>query len=180
MLETVMSADVCAVSPRGDRVASAADQGGSSVIPGLLLHLLSSASPRSVGAGEFLSVLAVGRYLGEPSGEAGPCAAPCYLYDVTVTDGNCRLRCHLSPRLNPLVQRNCVRAGCGIRITRCSLVYEEKRLNRCFCRSRRWSWAGRSTIPRWTPVPRAAHLSAPSPPPSGEGSYWPRCSLQLP
>ncbi|XP_055499993.1 RPA-related protein RADX isoform X4 [Leucoraja erinacea] len=129
---TVMSADVCAVSPRGDRVASAADQGGSSIIPGLLLHLLSSASPRSVGAGELLSVLAVRRYLGEPSGEAGPCAAPCYLYDVTVTDGNCQLRCHLSPQLNPLVQRNCVRAGCGIRITRCSLVYEEKRLNRCF------------------------------------------------
>ncbi|XP_078268049.1 RPA-related protein RADX-like isoform X2 [Rhinoraja longicauda] len=132
--ETVMSADVCAVSPGGDRVGSAADQGHPSVIPELLLRLLSSAAPRSVGAGEFLSVFAVRRYLGEPSGEAGPGpgAASCYLYDVTVTDGNCRLRCHLSPRLNPLVQRNCVRAGCGIRITRCSLVYEEKRLNRCY------------------------------------------------
>ncbi|XP_051876770.1 RPA-related protein RADX isoform X2 [Pristis pectinata] len=127
-----MSADLCVSSSPGDIVGSAADQGCSSVVSKLLHHLVSSVTPKSVSATELLSVLAVHRYLGEPASEAS-CGPPSgYLYDVTVSDGSCQVKCHLSPELNPLVQRNCLRAGRGIRVTRCSLVYDEKRLSRCF------------------------------------------------
>lgn len=37
------------------------------------------------------------------------------LYDATLTDGDCRLRVTLDPRLNPLVERHVLRAGSTLR-----------------------------------------------------------------
>ncbi|XP_072913910.1 RPA-related protein RADX isoform X1 [Hemitrygon akajei] len=130
--ETVMSAHLCTGSSSSDTFNSAAYQERPSSISRFLLHLVSSVTPRLAGITEFLYVLAVHRYLGEPASEGSGELPPSYLYDVTVTDGACRVKGHLSPGLNPLVQRNRLRAGCGVRLSRCSLVYDEKRLGYCF------------------------------------------------
>ena len=39
------------------------------------------------------------------------------LYDVTLTDGHCRLRVTLDPGLNRLVERRVLRPGAGLRPT---------------------------------------------------------------
>ncbi|XP_069749573.1 RPA-related protein RADX isoform X2 [Narcine bancroftii] len=127
-----MAADLSVSSPQSDIVDSTADEGCSSVISKLLFQLVSSFTPSSAGATGYLLVLAIRRYLGEWASEGGGQPSSCYLYDVTVSDGGCQVRCHLSPELNSLVQRNNLRAGCMIHITRCSLVYDEKRLGHCF------------------------------------------------
>ncbi|XP_072127133.1 RPA-related protein RADX isoform X2 [Mobula birostris] len=132
VFKTVMSAHLCTDSSSSDTSESAAYQGRSSSISRFLLHLVSSVTPRSAGISELLYVLAVHRYLGEPASESGGELPPSYLYDVTVTDGSCRVKGHLSPGLNPLVQQNRLRVGCRVRLTRCSLVYDEKRLGHCF------------------------------------------------
>lgn len=74
-----------------------------------------------------VTVVAVQRYLAEAP--PPPAAAPQYWYDVTLADGACQERCYLAPRLNGLVQRAHLRAGARLRLTRCSYLYDEKRLN---------------------------------------------------
>ncbi|XP_040428146.1 RPA-related protein RADX isoform X2 [Cygnus olor] len=92
---------------------------------------LLSASPAETPP---LTVVAVERYLAEapPSPPAPPCPAaavpPQYWYDVTLADGSRQERCHLAPSLNGLVQRGHLRAGDRLRLTRCSYLYDERRL----------------------------------------------------
>lgn len=92
---------------------------------------LLSASPAETPP---LTVVAVERYLAEapPSAPPPPCPAaavpPQYWYDVTLADGSRQERCHLAPSLNGLVQRGHLRAGDRLRLTRCSYLYDERRL----------------------------------------------------
>lgn len=72
-----------------------------------------------------LTVTAVERYLAE-----APPAAPRYWYDVTLADGAGQERCYLAPRLSRLVQRAYLHAGARVRLTRCSYLYDERRLRR--------------------------------------------------
>uniref|UniRef100_A0A8C9EKQ4 RPA1 related single stranded DNA binding protein, X-linked n=1 Tax=Pavo cristatus TaxID=9049 RepID=A0A8C9EKQ4_PAVCR len=72
-----------------------------------------------------LTVVAVERYLAE-----APPAAPRYWYDVTLADGAGQERCYLAPRLSRLVQRAHLHAGARVRLTRCSYLYDERRLRR--------------------------------------------------
>ncbi|XP_052529078.1 RPA-related protein RADX isoform X1 [Tympanuchus pallidicinctus] len=72
-----------------------------------------------------LTVAAVERYLAE-----APPAAPRYWYDVTLADGAGQERCYLAPRLSRLVQRAHLHAGARVRLTRCSYLYDERRLRR--------------------------------------------------
>ncbi|XP_074771372.1 RPA-related protein RADX [Athene noctua] len=74
-----------------------------------------------------VTVVAVERYLAE--GPPPPAATPQYWYDVTLADGARQERCYLAPRLSGLVQRAHLRAGARLRLTRCSYLYDEKRLN---------------------------------------------------
>uniref|UniRef100_A0A8B9MR25 RPA1 related single stranded DNA binding protein, X-linked n=1 Tax=Accipiter nisus TaxID=211598 RepID=A0A8B9MR25_9AVES len=79
-----------------------------------------------------VTVVAVERYLAEsspPPPPPPPPPAPQYWYDVTLADGACQERCYLAPRLNGLVQRAHLRPGARLRLTRCSYLYDEKRLN---------------------------------------------------
>ncbi|KAM6198213.1 RPA-related protein RADX [Sarcoramphus papa] len=76
-----------------------------------------------------VTVVAVERYLAEAPPPPAAAAAPQYWYDVTLADGACQERCYLAPRLNGLVQRAHLRAGARLRLTRCSYLYDEKRLN---------------------------------------------------
>ncbi|KAM4662243.1 RPA-related protein RADX isoform 2-T2 [Discoglossus pictus] len=71
----------------------------------------------------WVAVMAVERYLGE-----SPLAA--YYYDVTLSDGCVRDTWLLSPELTPLVHTNTLRCGRWARVTRCSYLYQEKRLSR--------------------------------------------------
>ncbi|XP_042196724.1 RPA-related protein RADX isoform X2 [Callorhinchus milii] len=111
-------------------------RGDASVLSDLFHQLVTGATCRSVvpDPSEPLVVWAVERYLGETAvrESSGPEPQPSYLYDVTLTDGACQAKAHLAPDLNCLVYRNALRAGSHIRITRCSLVYEEMRLSHCF------------------------------------------------
>ncbi|XP_035182439.1 RPA-related protein RADX [Oxyura jamaicensis] len=91
---------------------------------------LLSASPAETPP---LTVVAVERYLAEapPSPPSPPCPAavpPQYWYDVTLADDSRQERCHLAPSLNGLVQRGHLRAGDRLRLTRCSYLYDERRL----------------------------------------------------
>lgn len=78
-----------------------------------------------------VTVVAVERYLAESPSPSPPPPppAPRYWYDVTLADGACQERCYLAPRLNGLVQRAHLRPGARLRLTRCSYLYDEKRLN---------------------------------------------------
>ncbi|XP_013916187.1 PREDICTED: uncharacterized protein CXorf57 homolog isoform X2 [Thamnophis sirtalis] len=91
--------------------------------------VLKASSPRvSLPEATPVTVLLLQRYLAE--GPPPPPNAPCqnYYYDVTVTDGTCQEKCFLAPQLNGLVQRNRLAAGGQIKITQCSLVYNERSL----------------------------------------------------
>ncbi|GCB73530.1 hypothetical protein scyTo_0002610 [Scyliorhinus torazame] len=112
----------------------AAEEGTSSFILSLLHQLISPSVLQAVhpDSAELVAVVTVQRYLGEPGNEKKPRPGSCYFYDVTVSDGVSQVKCYLAPDLNPLVHRNRLKAGNGIHITRCSLVYDEKRLNHCF------------------------------------------------
>ncbi|XP_015206859.2 RPA-related protein RADX [Lepisosteus oculatus] len=78
---------------------------------------------------EFVAVVAVQRYLTEPKVSSNNNQFPhSYCFDVTVTDGVCRAKCHLAHDLNHLVHKNKLRTGIEIRITKCSFVYDERRL----------------------------------------------------
>ncbi|XP_041808385.1 RPA-related protein RADX isoform X2 [Chelmon rostratus] len=72
-----------------------------------------------------VAVIALQRYLSEQAEGQQPDS---YSYDVTVTDGVWRAKCFLHPGLNHLVHTNTLRTGTDISITRCSFVYNERRL----------------------------------------------------
>ncbi|KAK7922676.1 hypothetical protein WMY93_009578 [Mugilogobius chulae] len=69
-----------------------------------------------------VTVVALHRYLSEPGHEDS------YSYDVTLTDGVWRAKCFLHSSLNHMVHTNALRTGSDINITRCSFVYNERRL----------------------------------------------------
>uniref|UniRef100_UPI00398E97BC RPA-related protein RADX n=1 Tax=Pristiophorus japonicus TaxID=55135 RepID=UPI00398E97BC len=125
-----MSTELINGWPPSDSLDAAADEGTGSLISDLLRQLTTSFAPRTArpDGADFVAVAAVGRYLGD----AGHKSGSCYLYDVTLTDGACRAKCHLAPDLNRLVQRGCLWAGRAVRVAGCGLVYDEKRLNCCF------------------------------------------------
>ncbi|XP_067327792.1 RPA-related protein RADX isoform X2 [Anolis sagrei] len=88
-----------------------------------------------------VTVLAVERYVAElppPSQTCkslataiGPSQAapwPAYYYDLTLSDGAYKERCHLCPALNPLVQKNALRCGLQVKVTKCSYMHNEKKL----------------------------------------------------
>ncbi|XP_038631633.1 RPA-related protein RADX isoform X2 [Scyliorhinus canicula] len=112
----------------------AAEEGTSSFILSLLHQLISPSILQAVqpDRAEPVVVVAVQRYLGEPGDEKKPRSGSRYFYDVTVSDGVSQVKCYLAPDLNPLVHWNRLKAGNGIHITRCRLVYDEKRQNHCF------------------------------------------------
>ncbi|XP_074864010.1 RPA-related protein RADX isoform X2 [Carettochelys insculpta] len=94
-------------------------------------------SQRSVPVAEAppLAVVAVERYAAEsppPRSALPKPPAPAYCYDVTLADGSRREKCCLAPALNGLVQRNALRAGCRVRLARCSYLYDEKKLSSGF------------------------------------------------
>uniref|UniRef100_H3ARP8 RPA1 related single stranded DNA binding protein, X-linked n=1 Tax=Latimeria chalumnae TaxID=7897 RepID=H3ARP8_LATCH len=78
----------------------------------------------------FVAVVAIERWLlesqGKPGGRCPP--APWYCYDVTLTDRDSQIKCHLAAELNYLVQKNILRPGREIQIQQCSIRYDEKRL----------------------------------------------------
>ncbi|XP_068008272.1 RPA-related protein RADX [Melanerpes formicivorus] len=115
--------DVSAEERRG---AAKPECGGISRLQELFEEVRES-SQLSVAPAEppLVTVVAVERYLAE----ASPPAAAQYWYDVTLADGVYQERCYLSPHLNGLVQRAHLRAGARLRLTRCSYLYDEKRLN---------------------------------------------------
>ncbi|XP_067404245.1 RPA-related protein RADX isoform X2 [Emydura macquarii macquarii] len=85
-----------------------------------------------------VAVVAVERYVAEsppPSSSSSALPkppAPAYCYDVTLADGSRREKCYLAPPLNALVHRNALRAGCRLRLARCSYLYDEKKLSSGF------------------------------------------------
>uniref|UniRef100_U3J2E0 RPA1 related single stranded DNA binding protein, X-linked n=1 Tax=Anas platyrhynchos platyrhynchos TaxID=8840 RepID=U3J2E0_ANAPP len=131
---------------------------------------LLSASPAEMPP---LTVVAVERYLAEapPCPPAPPCPAavpPQYWYDVTLADGSRQERCHLAPSLNGLVQRGHLRPGARLRLTRCSYLYDERRLRYGFPCLEGVEWVAGEPPAR--PVPVA---SAPRPPPlRGERKHY--------
>ncbi|XP_032052307.1 RPA-related protein RADX [Aythya fuligula] len=131
---------------------------------------LLSASPAEMPP---LTVVAVERYLAEapPCPPAPPCSAavtPQYWYDVTLADGSRQERCHLAPSLNGLVQRGHLRAGARLRLTRCSYLYDERRLRYGFpCLE------GVERVAGEPPARPAPIASAPRPPPlRGERKHY--------
>nr|XP_033801483.1 RPA-related protein RADX [Geotrypetes seraphini]XP_033801484.1 RPA-related protein RADX [Geotrypetes seraphini]XP_033801485.1 RPA-related protein RADX [Geotrypetes seraphini]XP_033801486.1 RPA-related protein RADX [Geotrypetes seraphini]XP_033801487.1 RPA-related protein RADX [Geotrypetes seraphini]XP_033801488.1 RPA-related protein RADX [Geotrypetes seraphini] len=79
-----------------------------------------------------VTVIAVQRYLADWSSkptESIGSSPPCYYYDVTFTDGHCKEKWHLAPELNLLVQKNILRCGTEVKITKCAYIYNEKKLS---------------------------------------------------
>ncbi|XP_051900746.1 RPA-related protein RADX-like [Pristis pectinata] len=79
---------------------------------------------------EPVAVLSVERYRRDPgSGEGlleGAGLGP-DMYDVSLSDGRCRLRATLRPSLNSLARRNLLHGGCELRGVRLGLEYDERR-----------------------------------------------------
>lgn len=55
-----------------------------------------------------------------------------YSYDITITDGTWRIKCHLSSALNRLVQRNTLHCSSCVSVTHISFVYDERRLGQSY------------------------------------------------
>ncbi|XP_041052223.1 RPA-related protein RADX [Carcharodon carcharias] len=156
-----MSTALCDSSTPSNSVEGAEETGKTSFISSLL-HQLTSHSflqPVLSDATEVVLVVSVQRYLGDPGNERTSRSSASYFYDVTVSDGFSQIKCHLAPELNPLVHQNCLKAGNGIHITRCSLAYDEKRLNRCFLQIEALKLAEAESAPRLnTPGLSTEHL----------------------
>ncbi|XP_035999204.1 RPA-related protein RADX [Fundulus heteroclitus] len=96
-----------------------------------MLERLSSTQSLKLPADEALpvAVVALQRYLSEPTdGQRQEQQLDSYSFDVTITDGAWRAKCLLHPSLNHLVHRNALRTGTDVRVSRCSFVYNERRL----------------------------------------------------
>uniref|UniRef100_A0A669QP42 RPA1 related single stranded DNA binding protein, X-linked n=1 Tax=Phasianus colchicus TaxID=9054 RepID=A0A669QP42_PHACC len=112
-----------------------------------------------------LTVAAVERYLAE-----APPAAPRYWYDVTLADGAGQERCYLAPRLSRLVQRAHLHPGARVRLTRCSYLYDERRLRRGLLCIEELQPAAHPASP---PPPAAARSLGRGPPPlRGERRHY--------
>ncbi|XP_017577380.1 RPA-related protein RADX [Pygocentrus nattereri] len=73
-----------------------------------------------------VAVIGLDRYLSDERVTDG------YSYDVTVTDGRWRVKCHLSSALHPLVQSNALRCGSCVSVTQLSFVYDERRVGQSY------------------------------------------------
>ncbi|KAI4904178.1 hypothetical protein NFI96_022117 [Prochilodus magdalenae] len=73
-----------------------------------------------------VAVIGLDRYLADER------ASHSYSYDVTVTDGTWRVKCHLSSALHGLVQRNVLRCGSAVSVSHLSFVYDERRLGQSY------------------------------------------------
>ncbi|XP_055004992.1 RPA-related protein RADX isoform X2 [Boleophthalmus pectinirostris] len=75
-----------------------------------------------------VTVVALHRYLSDSGETQAHQQDDSYSYDVTVTDGVWRAKCFLHTTLNRVVHKNSLRTGTDISITKCSFVYNERRL----------------------------------------------------
>nr|XP_048721336.1 RPA-related protein RADX isoform X4 [Caretta caretta] len=134
--------EAAAAGPSAPRAEEGAGPSPASWIQRLCNEVLRS-SQLSVSLAEAppVAVVAVERYMAEspppPSSSSSGGAlpkppAPAYCYDVTLADGSRREKCYLAPPLNALVQRGALRAGGRLRLTRCSYLYDEKKLSSGF------------------------------------------------
>eukprot|EP00061_Rhincodon_typus_P018054 g47056.t1 len=75
-------------------------------------------------------VLSVERYPRDPGSGGGLWEAPGGgdLYDLSLSEGHCRLRAVLQPSLNWMVRRNLLSSGCELSEVRLGLQYDERRL----------------------------------------------------
>ncbi|XP_036435906.1 RPA-related protein RADX [Colossoma macropomum] len=73
-----------------------------------------------------VAVIGLDRYLSDER------ATDSYNYDVTITDGTWRVKCHLSSALHRLVQRNALRCGSCVSVTQLSFVYDERRFGQSY------------------------------------------------
>ncbi|XP_062845190.1 RPA-related protein RADX [Trichomycterus rosablanca] len=74
-----------------------------------------------------VAVISIDRYLSD-----GRDSTDCYSYDVTITDGRCRVKCHLSAGLNRLVRTNALRSGWCVHISQFCIIHDERRLNHSY------------------------------------------------
>ncbi|XP_067263927.1 RPA-related protein RADX isoform X2 [Chanodichthys erythropterus] len=76
-----------------------------------------------------LAVTALDRYLSlqHPSGES-------YSYDLTITDGQWRMKCQLADSLTRWVRTGSLRCGAGVLVSQLSLVHDETRLSHSYLR----------------------------------------------
>ncbi|XP_078067912.1 RPA-related protein RADX isoform X2 [Mustelus asterias] len=144
-----MSAALCDSSTSANSPEGVAEKGGRSFILSILNQLIAPSilQPVLPGSAEQVVVVTVQRYLGDRINEKDSRSVPFYFYDLTVSDGVSQIKCHLAPDLNPLVHRNWLKAGSGIHITRCCLVYNEKRLNHCFVQIEALELAAAKSVP---------------------------------
>ncbi|XP_072550365.1 RPA-related protein RADX [Salminus brasiliensis] len=73
-----------------------------------------------------VAVIGLDRYLADER------ASDSYSYDVTITDGLWRVKCHLSSGLHHLVQKNTLHCGSCVSLTHLSFVYDERRLGQSY------------------------------------------------
>ncbi|XP_051748683.1 RPA-related protein RADX isoform X2 [Ctenopharyngodon idella] len=76
-----------------------------------------------------LAVIALDRYLSlqHSSGES-------YSYDLTITDGQWRMKCQLADSLTRWVRTGSLRCGAGVLVSQLSLVHDETRLSHSYLR----------------------------------------------
>ncbi|XP_041094235.1 RPA-related protein RADX-like isoform X2 [Polyodon spathula] len=82
-----------------------------------------------------LYLISLDRYKTDPGSKChfSPASAPHgFLYDATLSDGDCRVRVTLHPNLNPLVRKNALRCGSELYNIRFAVEFEQARLGgRC-------------------------------------------------
>ncbi|MGH0184162.1 UNVERIFIED_CONTAM: hypothetical protein FKN15_014111 [Acipenser sinensis] len=84
---------------------------------------------------EPLYLIALDRYKTDPASQchfSSVSAPPGFLYDATLSDGDCRVRVSLHPNLNPLLQNNALRCGSELHNVQFAVEFDEARLGgRC-------------------------------------------------
>lgn len=94
------------------------------------LEQLRSAYPLSLSLTSPLcvAVIAVERYLSlHPTSDS-------YSYDLTVTDGRWRVKCHLAESLTRWVRKGSLRCGVEVQLSQLSVVHDEKRISHSYLR----------------------------------------------
>ncbi|XP_051966975.1 RPA-related protein RADX [Xyrauchen texanus] len=106
------------------------DRGSSSALQAVLeqlqsAHTLSLTLPSPL----CVAVIVLDRYLSlqHPATES-------YSYDMTVTDGQWRVKCQLAESLTRLVWKGSLRCGTGVLVAQLSVVYDETRLSHSYLR----------------------------------------------
>ncbi|KAK1153336.1 RPA-related protein RADX isoform X2 [Acipenser oxyrinchus oxyrinchus] len=80
---------------------------------------------------EPLYLIALDRYKPDPASKyhfSPVSAPPGFLYDATLSDGDCKVRVTLHPNLNPLVQNNALRCGSELYSVQFAVQFDEARL----------------------------------------------------